>query len=63
MMVRTVARTFGVSVEVACQRSIQCAQDGSVPSMTGAWLQPGRTGASQCPIAATARCNAYSMLP
>ena len=38
MIVRMIDRTFGVSVEVACQRSTHSAQVGSVPSMTGAAL-------------------------
>jgi hypothetical protein len=38
MIVRIVARTRGVSVEVSCQRSTQLAQTASVPSMPGAWL-------------------------
>jgi hypothetical protein len=37
-MVRMIARTFGVSGEVACHRSAHPAHAGSVPSMPGAWL-------------------------
>src|SRR6266487_3696064 len=58
--VRMMARTLGVSVEVSYQRWTQAAQDGWVPSMRGAWLWPGRTGASQCPRSATTFCSAYS---
>jgi hypothetical protein len=36
-MVRMTLRTFGVSVEVACQRSIHSAHTGSAPSMSRAW--------------------------
>ena len=63
MMVRAVARTLGVSVEVACQRWIQAVHAGSAPSMSGAWLYPVRTGGSQYPSAATTRCSAYSIDP
>ena len=47
MMVRTVARTRGVSAEVACQRSTPWAHPGLVPSMPGALFRPVRTGGSQ----------------
>ena len=63
MMVRMMARTVGVNVEVAYQRSIHSAHAGSAPSMSRAWLDPVRTGGSQWPSAATTRCSAYSIDP
>jgi hypothetical protein len=57
-MVRMIARTFGVSGEVACHRSTHKVHAGSAPSMTSMWLRPGRTGSSQCPSSATALWSA-----
>jgi hypothetical protein len=47
MIVRTMARTLGVSGEVACQRCTHSAHCGLVPSMPGALFRPVRTGGSQ----------------
>ena len=52
------ARTFGLSVEVAYQRSTHPVQAGSAPMICGAAVTPLRTGGSQWPRAAIARCSA-----
>jgi hypothetical protein len=47
MIVCTIARTLGLSTEVACQRSTQAAHSALVPPMPGALFWPVRTGGSQ----------------